>query len=186
MMSRALILIDWQVGLDHPSHWGGVRANPDAEANGLALLAEWRKRGWPIAHVFHDSTSEDSPLRPHTPGHAPKAGFEPRAEEPTYHKSVNSAFIGTSLEADLKARNLTDLVICGLTTNHCVSTSTRMAGNLGFDVILVGDACGAHPQGRFDADTIHAVSLANLDGEFCRVVNTSDILATLRITATVA
>ena len=179
MTLPTLVLIDWQRGLDHPTHWNGVRANPEAETNGHALLAAWRDRGWPIVHVFHDSRSEASPLRPGIPGHTPKLGFEPHDGEAVYHKSVNSAFIGTTLEADLKAKGQVDLIICGLTTNHCVSTSVRMAGNLGFNVTLVGDACGAHPQGTFDADTIHAVSLANLNGEFCTVMNTTEVLASL-------
>ena len=177
-MTATLLLIDWQSGLDHPTHWGGARSTPEAEGNALALLALWRARGGPVRHVFHDSTSPGSPLHPDNPGHRPKPGFAPQAGEARYRKSVNSAFIGTPLEADLRAAGETSLVICGLTTNHCVSTSTRMAGNLGFEVTLVGDACGAHPQGRFDAQTVHEVSLANLDGEFCRVVETQALLRT--------
>ena len=175
-MSATLLLIDWQQGLDHPTHWGGTRSTPKAEDNGRALLAHWRAKGWPVVHIFHDSTSPGSPLHPERPGNAAKDGFAPQKGERAYRKGVNSAFIGTTLEADLRAGGVTDLVIAGLTTNHCVSTSTRMAGNLGFDVRLAGDACGAHPQGQFDAQTVHAVSLANLDGEFCRVVSTADLL----------
>ena len=178
-MTPTLLLIDWQQGLDHTTHWGGARSTPEAEGNALALLAQWRERGLPVRHVFHDSTSPGSPLHPDGPGNAPKPGFEPDADEPVHRKSVNSAFIGTSVEAELRAGGVTALVICGLTTNHCVSTSVRMAGNLGFDVTLVGDACGAHPQGRFDAQTVHAVSLANLDGEFCRVTATRDVRTAL-------
>jgi hypothetical protein len=57
-----------------------------------------------------------------------------------------------------------------------------MAGNLGFHTYLVNDACFtfARPdfQGRVrSADEVHSMSLANLDGEYCTVVNTSDVLA---------
>ena len=172
-----LLLVDWQRGLDHPTHWGGARSTPEAERNGLALLARWREWGWPVVHVFHDSTTPGSPLVPGAPGHAPKPGFEPVEGERVHHKSVNSGFIGTTLDAELKAAGAKKLVICGLTTQHCVSTTVRMAGNLGFDVRLVGDACGAHPSGGFNAETVHAVNLAVLDGEFCTVVSTAEMLA---------
>lgn len=175
-MAATLILMDWQQGLDHPTHWGGKRSTPQAEANGRALLEHWRAQGWSVVHVFHDSTSPGSPLHPDARGNAAKAGFEPLVEETVYRKGVNSAFIGTTLEEDLRTVSVTELIIAGLTTNHCVSTSTRMAGNLGFSVRLVGDACGAHPQGRFDAQTVHDVCLANLDGEFCQVVSTAEVI----------
>ena len=176
-MTATLILIDLQQGLLHPTYWGGALSSGDVPDKARSLLAHWRERGWPVRHVFHDSTTPESELHPSKPGNAPIAGLEPKAGESVYRKSVNSAFIGTMLEGDLRAAGERELVICGLTTNHCVSTSTRMAGNLGFAVRLVGDACAAHAQGGFDAATIHAVSLANLDGEFCEVVATDSLLS---------
>ncbi len=108
-------------------------------------------------------------------------GFEPRAGETMIVKNVNSCFIGTDLEALIRAKNVNDLVICGLTTNHCVSTTTRMAGNLGFNVKLVGDACATFDRfgedGKlYPADLVHSVSLANIHEEFCDVVSTADVL----------
>lgn len=178
-----LILIDWQAAFDHPTHWGSARNNPAAEANALSLLAAWRGAGRQVVHVVHDSADPASILRLDMPGGAPKAGFEPRAGEAVRSKRVNAAFIGTDLDAMLRRAGAAHLTICGLTTDHCVSTTARMAGNLGYRSPLAGDAWAAFartgPDGvTHDAATIHATALASLHGEFATVRATEDILET--------
>ncbi len=179
---RALILIDWQYALSKSDpYWGGARNNPQAEAHGLRLLTHWRAKAWPVFHIRHLSKTPGSPLRHGEAGAEFIASLAPMGGEPVIDKSVNSCFIGTALEPLLKSQNLTHLVICGLTTNHCVSTSVRMAGNLGFDVILAGEACATFDRTGADgtfypAQTVHEVSLANIHGEFCEVKSTEAIL----------
>lgn len=177
--TAALLLIDVQRGFDD-SRWG-PRNNPEAEAHVARLLAAWRAAGRPVVHVLHDSRTPTSPLAPGQPGNLPKPEAAPRAGEPVYRKSVNSAFIGTTLEADLRARGVGTLVVVGLTTNHCVSTTTRMAGNLGFDTYLVADATATFdrtgPDGKtYPAALVHAVALGDLHGEFATVVATETLL----------
>ena len=181
MRQEALILIDWQQGFDDHDYWGGNRNNPNAETNGLALLDQWRHRDFLIFNCVHDSQDPDSLLRLDKAGGRLINGFEPKETEPLIVKSVNSCFIGTDLEAQLRRAKINDLLICGLTTNHCVSTTARMAGNLGFKVRLVGDACATFDRKSADgtiypADLVHDVSLANIHNEFCVVTNTSDVL----------
>lgn len=179
----ALLIIDVQQGFDS-TEWG-ERSNPEAESNITRLLAAWRSAGRPVIHVQHLSTSLESPLHPDSPGSALKPEVAPRDGEPLIQKRVNSAFIGTELEALLRERGIDGLVIVGLTTNHCVSTTTRMAGNLGFQTVVVGDATAAfgatgHDGRHHPADHVQSVSLANLHGEFATVSSTDDVLTAVR------
>ena len=181
--NAALILIDIQQGFDDLKYWG-PRNNPAAEANAAKLLAAWRASGRPLFHVQHLSTTPGSPLRPGQPGCEFKSAVRPQPSEPVIGKQVNSAFIGTDLEARLREGGIDTLVIAGLTTAHCVSTTTRMAGNLGFRTLLAADACATNAQTGYDgrphdAETVHALALASLHGEFAEVADTAVLLRNL-------
>lgn len=176
----ALLLIDVQQGLDD-SGWG-ERNNPEAEARIGDLLAAWRRSRWPVIHIQHMSREPESPLRPELPGNAFKPEADPLEGEPVFRKVVNSAFIGTSLREHLRRERIHSLVIAGLTTDHCVSTAARMAGNLGFEVMVVEDATATFertgPDGsHYSADLMHRAALASLHGEFARVQTTREVLA---------
>lgn len=177
-MTTALILIDFQQGFDNPK-WGR-RNNPQAEERALHLLAHARSVGWKIIIVRHDSTELTSPLHPSHTGNALKPGFEPQEGEWLLGKCVHSAFIGTSLAERLRDSGLERIIIAGITTDQCVSTSTRMAHNLGFEVILASDACACFgltgPDGKMiSAETLHAAHLATLNAEFARVTSVADL-----------
>ncbi len=178
--TATLILIDIQRGLDDPKY--GTRNNPDAEANAARLLERWRTTGRPLVHVQHLSTSPTSPLRPGQDGVEIKPEVAPIAGERVITKRVNCAFIGTDLEAVLRRDGAAPLVITGLTTNHCVETTARVAGDLGFSPIVVSDATAAHdrtgPDGTiWPAATIHAVTLTSINGEFAEIATTEEIVA---------
>ncbi|MFZ6817378.1 cysteine hydrolase family protein [Undibacterium sp. Ji22W] len=177
----ALLLVDVQQAFDNPS-WG-ARNNPEAERNIASLLAHWRAQQMPIIHIRHFSVHADSTLHPSQPGVAYKSEASPAAGEKELTKSVNSAFIGTGLEGYLHQQQIECLVIVGISTDHCVSTTTRMAGNLGFTTYLVSDACATFDRRRADgklflAEDIHQIHLCSLDGEFCTVRTTAEILRT--------
>ncbi|WP_332309436.1 cysteine hydrolase family protein [Burkholderia ubonensis] len=175
------MLIDLQRAIDHPS-WG-ERNNPHAESQVRRLLDHWRSQGWPVWHVRHDSTNPESHYRPGQPGHAFKPEAAPVAGEPVIPKQTNSAFIGTDLEARLRAGGHDALVVAGVITNNSVEATVRMAGNLGFRTWLVADGCFTF--GRPDwngtprsADDVHAMSLANMHSEYCTVVSADALLGT--------
>ena len=138
--STALIVIDVQRAFDEWEAAGKRRNNPDAVERIVELLAAFRASATPIFHIRHEGTRPKSSFLPDGTGYRVKDEAREIAGEPVIVKRVNSAFIGTDLEARLRRADINTLVICGATTNHCVETTTRMAGNLGFDARLVRDA----------------------------------------------
>ena len=93
-----------------------------------------------MIHVQHLSTEAGSPLRPSQPGAEFMDEAAPIEGERIIQKSVNSAFIGTNLEDNLRSLGLKRVYFCGFTVDHCVSTSVRMAKNLGFLPAVIADA----------------------------------------------
>ena len=173
----ALLVIDVQRGMDDPRL--GRRNNPGAEGNVAALLAAWRRSGPPLFHVRHLSKQPGSPLVGE--GTEFEQAARPLPGEPVVEKDVNSAFIGTGPEARLREGGVEELVLVGLTTDHCVSTTARTAANLGFGVRLVSDATAAFdrvgPDGRLHAaEDVHEMALVHLHGEFAGIVTTAGVL----------
>ena len=180
--NATLLVIDVQQGFLDAS-WG-PRNNPDAESDIARLIAAWRRAGRLIRHVHHASRSPAGTFVRGTPGYHPKPEATPAPGEPVHVKEVNSAFIGTTLEQDLRDAGVDTLVVVGLTTNHCVSTTVRMAGNLGFKVYLVENATATFDRAGLDgtmrlAADVHAAALSDLSEEFATIVSTKDVLRAL-------
>ncbi len=178
----ALIIIDVQNAIDDPV-WG-PRNNLHAEAQLRRLLDAWRHVSASVYHVRHDSETPTSPYRPGQPGNDFKPEVTPHAGEPVIAKRVNSAFVGTGLDDKLKRAGHKSLVLVGVLTNNSLEASVRHAGNLGFDVCVVSDACWAVDKtdltGRtWPADQVHALSLANMHGEYAQVIDTAKALSLL-------
>lgn len=175
-----LLLIDVQLAFGDPS-WGD-RNNPDAEKKIAQLLRWWRDRGGHVVHVHHRNLEPGQLFSTGALTAQPHPLAAPLDSEATIYKSVNSAFIGTDLEALLRADGVRNLVVAGLTTDHCVSTTARMGGNLGFTVFVVGDATATFdrvgPDGRgWSAEEMHATALASLNQEFAHIVTSTELLS---------
>jgi len=176
----ALLIIDFQKAIDDPS-WGNDRNNPEAESNVARLLAFWRERTWPIFHIRHVSREAGSTYRPGQPGAEFKIEVLPREGERVIEKHTNSAFIHTALERNLREAGITEVVITGVITNNSVEATARMSGNLGFKTYVITDATATFGRRDFSgqwhsAEEVHAMSLANLDGEYATVLSTKDML----------
>lgn len=178
----ALVVIDVQQGFDDASFWGR-RDNPDAEQHIGLLLDAWQTSGRPVVVVQHTSVSS-APLLADAPGHALKPVVADARPALLVDKQVNSAFYGTpDLHAWLTAAGIRQLVLCGIQTNMCVETTARMAGNLGYDVVLPLDATHTFDLAGPDGTVLRAEDLAratatNLHGGgFARVVTTAEVLA---------
>lgn len=176
----ALILIDIQKGFHDVAYWGGDRNNVTAEEKAGELLEIWRSKKLPIFHVQHCSSNPNSILNETNSGNEFQDVVKPLEGETIIKKNVNSAFIGTNLKELLDNDKITNLVIVGLTTDHCVSTTTRMAGNFDYTVYLVSDATATfNKKGlngeEFSAELIHQTALASLNEEFAQVVTSEFI-----------
>ncbi len=177
--NTALILIDLQKAIDHPS-WG-TRNNPRAETNVARLVARWRSQAMPVIHVRHVSRLPDSTYRDGQEGVEFKTEALPLAGESVMTKHVPCAFIGTDLEAQLRKAKIECVVIVGVITNNSVEATARVSGDLGFGTIVVSDATFTFGKKDYDglfrtADEVHAMSLANLDGEYASICSTDAIL----------
>ncbi|MEO0753027.1 MAG: isochorismatase family protein [Pseudomonadota bacterium] len=183
----ALLLIDVQKGVHKLDHWGGPTGRMNNEAcldNLRALLGAFRSAKKQIAFSRHDSIEPDSPLKLALDTGQQLPGLEIAAGDVTVQKSVNSAFLGTPLEIELRRLSIKRLVVAGYFTNFCVETSVRMAGNMGFDVYLAHDACATCNRVDLNGtdhepELVHDMSVANMHGEFCTALQTADILGLL-------
>ena len=183
-----LILIGMQQGYVENEYWGGQRSNPKMEENLGKLLKFWRSKELPVIHVKHKSTNEKSPLHKKNPGCKLMAGFKPVGNEPLFKKKASSAFIGTRLEQYLIENDYKTLVFGGLTANHAVSSSVRMANSLGFKVFVLNDGTAAFDRRgmegvSYSADLIHQVSLTNLNEEFATVFSCEKMKKTINLMA---
>jgi nicotinamidase-related amidase len=179
----ALLVVDVQTAFDDLAYWSptGRRNNPGCERNIAALIGAWRAADRPLVYVRHDSDEPDSPLRPDRPGNALR-DFVDGEPDLFVSKQVNSAFYGEpDLHGWLQQRGIARLAICGVTTNHCVETPARMAGNLGYDVLFALDATHTFdrvgPDGTLvTADELARATAASLHEEFATVVSTAELV----------
>ena len=182
--ATALLLIDVQKGVDDTDYYGGPTGranNPQAKDNIRQILATWRDRGGKVAFTRHDSVEEGSPLKLSLESGQQLDGMDILPGDIAVSKSVNSGFIGTSLELDLRRARIQRLCVVGFFTNVCVETTVRMAGNMGFDTYLVHDACSTMNSigidgTDYDPDLVHNMAIASLHGEFCTAISTQDAL----------
>jgi nicotinamidase-related amidase len=175
----ALLIVDMQIGMSWPS--SGLRNNMGAEAAIASLLAEWRARGAPVVHIRHISRTPGSPFWPGQPGVEFQPLLAPLDSEHVVEKNVPDALINTGLERWLRIRGIASVVIVGVSTNNSVEATARTAGNLGFKTYVVSDATFAFAKPDFDgnarsAQEVHAMALANLDGEYAAVISAKEAL----------
>jgi nicotinamidase-related amidase len=180
--NNALIIVDVQEAFNDPK-WG-ERNNVKAEENIGEILSAWRKKGWNVIHIQHKSENLSSVFHPNHEGFKIKEVAKPFEGEVVMTKTVNSSFIGTNLEEFLHASNIKTVVIVGLTTPHCVSTTTRMSGNLGFDTYLISDATAAFGMNDqngnyYEPEIIHNTTLATLNEEFATIFTTEQLIKTI-------
>ncbi|MDZ4261799.1 MAG: cysteine hydrolase family protein [Pseudomonadota bacterium] len=182
LANTALIIIDQQQGLNNPKL--GPRNNPDAETVMLKLLNAWRSAGMPIIHVRHRSREPESVFWPDQQGFEFKPDFLPQGDERVIEKKIPCAMLRTDLEKILDHKNIRKLVLVGASTNNSIEATARTASGLGFKVFIAEDACFTFAKSDYvgtarTAQEVHAMSLANLDGEYAQIINSEILLKEL-------
>lgn len=181
-MTTALVVIDMQMGMADRIAAGRETADPAAQDRMADLVALFRGRGLPVIHVHHHQPG--TPFDRDVPTGAPMPCAAPVAGEPVFWKSGSSAFSGTGLDAHLRRTGISRIVLVGAVAAFCVTSSTRAASDLGFEVILPGDALlgfdlPAFDGGRIDAATVHRVTLSLLGADFARLVTADQVAGVL-------
>ena len=141
-----------------------------AAANAARVLAAFRAEDKPVVHIRHDFE----------PGGSIHASVAPIEGERVFTKTEVSCFNGTKVLAHLKQIGVERLVIVGMQTHMCLEAATRAAHDLGFECVVVGDACATRDLKYGDrtvpAADVHASTLATLDGTYAKVVDTETLL----------
>lgn len=181
----ALTIIDMQQTFSKMAASDAPRNNLSAENNIARLLDAFRANNAAIFHIHHRNDAENSRFNPKNSGFQPMQCDLEHGDEPVIVKLVNSSFIDTDLEKRLRQAGIESVIICGVTINHCVETTTRMAGNLGFDTYLAHDATWTFdrigPERTLHkADAIQSMSLANLHDEFCTIADTVSLISCMK------
>lgn len=179
-MKTALILVDIQMDYFE----GGLFEVPDmAKAAGQAalLLTHARRNGWPVLHIRHEAASDTAPFfRPGTSGAEIAPVVAPEAREPVLVKHRPNSFLGTDLEALLRAEEVERVVIAGAMSQMCIDATARAARDLGFEVTVACDACAAR-QVTYDgkdvpAPDVHAAFMGALAMSYASVKPVAGII----------
>jgi nicotinamidase-related amidase len=178
-VGRGLLVIDIQ--RDYFPGGAYPLVEPDAAAvNARAVIDAFRRESLPIVHMQHVWDAPDATfMRPGTEGVEIHPLVAPADGEPVLQKSEPNSFAGTALEAELRAREIDDLVVVGMMTSMCVDSTVRAAVDLGFEVTVVHDACAA-PDLAFGGHevpgaTVHTAFIAALADSYAVVVSAVEL-----------
>lgn len=177
---QALLVIDMQQGMAERIAQGRTPVHPEAPERIAALVAAFRAAGRPVVHVHHDEPG--TPFARDLPSGQPMPCALPMAGETVLYKQTSSGFAGTGLDAHLRKIGVREFVLTGAVAAFCITSTTRAASDLGFRVVLPGDALlgfdlPAHDGGRIDAATVHRLTLSLLGADFARLTDTAGVLA---------
>ncbi|QWP75989.1 cysteine hydrolase [Lysobacter sp. K5869] len=176
----ALLVIDFQ-----NEYFSGRMPIPDGAAalgNARKLIAHADAHGLPVFHIQHVTPPEAPVFAEHGDGVRFHDDLQPGANHRVVRKTSVSVFPTTDLERQLKDAGIGTLVISGLMTHACVAGAARDAVPLGFEVIVVSDACATRDLDSGDGRVLphadlHRAALASIDDTFGAILSTGQVLA---------
>ncbi|MFJ1583755.1 cysteine hydrolase family protein [Streptomyces sp. NPDC088197] len=148
--ATALIVIDVQESFRQRESWQAA-SDPEVATRVARLVDHAREQGHPVIWVLHSEPGSNTVFDPAS-GHVRLIDGLTQAEgEPLLVKTAHNAFTTTNLQQILTARGIRSLITCGIRTEQCVETTTRLASDLGYDVTFVVDATATEPIEHRDA-----------------------------------
>jgi nicotinamidase-related amidase len=172
-MKTALLVIDIQDSFKiDPARWA-KRSNHAFEENVTKLVSTFREAGEPIVWVLHNDP--DPGFRPGDPEVRLMSFLDRREHEPLIVKNTRNAFTSTDLQQRLDALGVKRVVVCGISTEQCCETTTRVAADLGYDVDFVTEATLTFPIGTLSTEAIVERTEAVLRGRFARIVTVDEV-----------
>jgi nicotinamidase-related amidase len=181
-MKTALLVVDIQDSFKiDPARWAS-RSNLQFEENAAQLVETFREADLPIFFILHNDT--DPGFRPGDPEVRLMSFLERRESDPLLVKTTRNAFSSTDLEQRLDAIGVEKVVVCGISTEQCCETTTRVANDLGYDVDFVTEATLTFPIGTLSTDAIIERTEAVLRGRFARIATVDDVREELLVSAT--
>lgn len=178
MPAKALLLIDIQNDY-FPGGFNELEGADEAAANARVILSAFRDSGFPVVHIQHLSPWPGATFFiPGTPGAEINVSVTPAQGEQVITKNYPNSFRETGLLEYLRAKGITELVVCGMMTHMCVDATVRAAKDYGFNITLIGDACATKDlmlNGiTVKAETVHDAFLAALSNYYAAVINAKD------------
>ncbi len=179
-MGKALLIVDIQNDY-FPSGSMVLEGSPEAGERAGILLDAVRHTGLPVFHVQHVSARPGASFfLPGTVGVEIHECVRPCSGEAVIQKQYPNSFRQTGLLDELKARDVSELIIAGMMTHMCVDATTRAAFDLGFQCILAHDACATRAL-VFEGTTVparqvHAAFVAALSGIYADVRTVQDLV----------
>lgn len=166
----ALLVIDIQ-DFYYPGGLLPLSGPEAAGARAAELLAAARAKGVMVVHVGHNASA----------GRGFHADVAPLEGEAVVMKDDVNAFLGTDLQARLQAAGIKRVVVCGMQTHMCVEGAARAAADLGYEVVVVADACATRDLKWRDnvvpAAMVHAATLATIERNYGKVLDVAEAVA---------
>lgn len=179
--NTALLVIDIQDSFKiSPARWES-RGNGRFEENVTELIASFREASLPIIFVLHNDG--DPGFRPGDPEVRLMSFLDRRESDPIIVKNTRNAFTSTDLQQRLDAMGVKRVVICGISTEQCCETTTRVAADLGYEVDFVTEATTTFPIGTLSTEAIVERTEAVLRGRFARIATVAELKEELLVSA---
>ena len=182
-MKTALIIIDIQNDY-FPEGKMELNKSIEASLNAKELLEYFREKKMCVVHVQHIAIKPTATFFiKNTEGAEIHSSVKPLETEKLVIKNYPNSFRNTDLDSYLKQNSINRLVIFGMMTHMCIDTSVRAAFDLGYEIILVGEACATKEltinNARVSAENVQLAFLAALKGTFCQILTKQEIKSSI-------